>query len=265
MSEEDWNKKQKKEAAKLARIMNPGMPTEAKIGAAAQFLPAIGAMLTKQKDPEEFKYTSGFENPIIAERVKGQVYKAPNQDEARARLASSYTGEQRFIDTSGAGAAGIANRQSLFAKKLAAEGTLGAQESKDQITAENLTKKSQEQADARNAQNALAASTTNAQMIQREADRKAAVDTANVSLRNARESEKIANRMNILTNLSQGVAGVMGDTMQYKADERVAKAQGLYGIYERDRLTTALAGQINPATGKPFTQQEIALKAAGLV
>lgn len=264
MSEEDWNKKQKKEAARLARIMNPGMPTEAKIGAAAQFLPAIGAMLTKQKDPEEYKYTSGFENPIIAERVKGQVYSAPNQNEARARLASSYTGQQRFLDTAGAGAAALSNRQALFAKKLAAEGTLGAQESKDALTAENLTKKSQEQADARNAQNALAASTTNAQMAQREADRIAAVDASNVNLRNARQNEKVANRMNILTNLSQGIAGVMGDTMQYKADERVAKAQGLYGIYERDRLTTALAGQINPATGKVFTQQEIALKASGL-
>ena len=69
--------------------------------------------------------------------------------------------------------------------------------------------------------------------------------------------------MAILNNFSQGIAGVMGDTMQYKADERVAKAQGLYGIYERDRLTTALAGQINPATGNPYTQQEIALKASG--
>ena len=265
MSEEDWNKKQKKEAARLARLMNPGMPTEAKIGAAAQFIPAIGAMLTKQKDPEEYKYTSGFENPIIAERVKGQVYSAPNQNEARARLASSYTGQQRFLDTAGAGAAALSNRQALFAKKLAAEGTLGAQESKDALTAENLTKKSQEQADARNAQNALAASTTNAQMAQREADRIAAVESSNVALRNARESEKVSNRMNILTNLSQGIAGVMGDSMQYKADERVAKTQGLYGIYERDRLTTALAGQINPATGKVYTQQEINMKAAGLV
>ena len=265
MSEEDWNKKQKKEAARLARLMNPGMPTDAKIGAAAQFIPAIGAMLTKQKDPEEYKYTSGFENPIIAERVKGQVYSAPNQNEARARLASSYTGQQRFLDTAGAGAAALSNRQALFAKKLAAEGTLGAQESKDALTAENLTKKSQEMADARNAQNALAASKANAQMAQREADRIAAVESSNVALRNARESEKVSNRMNILTNLSQGIAGVMGDSMQYKADERVAKTQGLYGIYERDRLTTALAGQINPATGKVYTQQEINMKAAGLV
>ena len=252
-------KNAKKAARKLARNFNPGMPTEAKIGAAAQFLPAIGAMFTKQKDAEEFKYNSGFQSPIIAERVKGQVYDAPNQDEARARLASAYTGEQRFLDTSGAGAAALSNRQALFAKKLSAEGTLGAQESKDEITATNLTKKSQEQADARNAQNALAASTTNAQMSQREADRFAAVENANVSLRNAQQNEKVTNRMNILSNFSQGIAGVMGDTMQYKADERVAKAQGLYGIYERDRLKSLYAGKINPSTGQPYTDQDIAL------
>ena len=265
MSEEEFNKKKQKEADRLAKLMNPGMPPEAKIGAAAQFIPAIGALLTKQKDPEEYKYTPGFENPIIADRVKGQVYSAPNQNEARARLASAYTGQQRFLDTAGAGAAALSNRQALFAKKLSAEGALGAQESKDALTAENLTKKSQEMADARNAQNALAASKANAQMAQKEADRLSAVEASNVALRNARESEKVSNRMSILNNFSQGIAGVMGDSMQYKADERIAKTQGLYGIYERDRLTTALAGQINPATGKVYTQQEINMKAAGLV
>ena len=264
LSEKKYNRQQRKIARKINRQLNPGMPLEAKIGAAAQFLPAIGAMLTKQKDLEEFKYNSGFENPIIAERVKGQVYDAPNQNEARARLASAYTGQQRFLDTSGAGAAGLSNRQALFAKKLAAEGTLGAQESKDQIIAENLTKKSKEQADARNAQNALAASTTNAQMAQREADRFAAVENANTNLRNAQQNEKVTNRMNILNNFSQGIAGVMGDSMQYKADERVAKAQGLYGIYERDRLKSLYSGKINPATGNAYTDQDIALMASGL-
>lgn len=264
LSEKKYNRQQRRIARKINRQLNPGMPLEAKVGAAAQFLPAIGAMFTKQKDLEEFKYNSGFENPIIAERVKGQVYSAPNQNEARARLASDYTGQQRFLDTSGAGAAGLSNRQALFAKKLAAEGTLGAQESKDEITAENLTKKSKEQADARNAQNALAASTTNAQMSQREADRFAAVQNANVSLRNAQQNEKVTNRMNILNNFSQGIAGVMGDSMQYKADERVAKAQGLYGIYERDRLKSLYSGKINPATGNAYTDQDIALLASGL-
>ena len=264
LSEKKYNRQQRIAARKLNRQLNPGMPLEAKIGAAAQFIPAVAAMFNKQKDPEEFTYNSGFKNPIVAGRVKGQVYNAPDQNEARARLASAYTGEQRFLDTAGAGSSAFGNRQALFAKKLQGEGTLGAQESKDALTAENLTKKSAEQANVRNVQNELTASTTNAQLSQREADRLAAVENANISLRNATENQKQTNKMAILNNFSQGIAGVMGDTMQYKADERVAKAQGLYGIYERDRLTTALAGQINPATGNPYTQQEIALKASGL-
>ena len=234
-----------KEKSRLAKLLNPGMPQAAKIGLAAAFIPTIGAMLTKQKDLEKFEYTPGFESPIVAGRVRGLKYEAPNQDEARARLASSYTGEQRFLDTSGAGSSAFANRQALFAKKLQAEGTLGAQESKDQITAENLTKKSAEQAEARNVQNELTAATTNAQLIQREADRRAAVDNANVTAKNMRESEKISNRMTILNTLGQGIGTVMGDKMAYASQERMAKAIGADGIYQRDILSKYLAKQ-NP-------------------
>ena len=235
LSEKQWNKQQRK----FSREMNPAkgtMPLESKIAAAAQFLPAIGALLTKQKDLEEYKYEPGFTAPIVAGTVKGQTYTAPNQNEARARLAAAYTGEQNFINTSGAGSASFANRQALFAKKLAAEGTLGAQESKDQIQAENLTKKSAEQANVRNVQNELTAATTNAQMIQREADRRSAIESANVQLKNMRQNEKISNRINLLTNLGQGVAGVMGDQLTYKSGERLAKSFGADGIYERDQL-----------------------------
>ena len=234
-----------KEKSRLAKLLNPGMPQAAKIGLAAAFIPTIGAMLTKQKDLEKFEYTPGFESPIVAGRVRGLKYEAPNQDEARARLASSYTGEQRFLDTSGAGSSAFANRQALFAKKLQAEGTLGAQESKDEITAENLTKKSAEQAEARNVQNELTAATTNAQLIQREADRRAAVDNANVTAKNMRESEKISNRMTILNTLGQGIGTVMGDKMAYTSQERMAKAIGADGIYQRDILSKYLAKQ-NP-------------------
>ena len=245
LSEKKYNRQQKIAARKLNRKLNPGMPQAAKIGLAAAFIPTIGAMLTKQKDLEKFEYTPGFESPIVAGRVKGQVYDAPNQNEARARLASAYTGEQRFLDTSGAGSSAFANRQALFAKKLQAEGTLGAQESKDQITAENLTKKSAEQAEARNVQNELTAATTNAQLIQREADRRAAVDNANVTAKNMRESEKISNRMAILNTLGQGIGTVMGDKMAYASQERMAKAIGSDGIYQRDILSKYLAKQ-NP-------------------
>ena len=225
----------------LNKLLNRQVPTEAKVGFAAQFLPAIGAMLTKQKDPEQFEYTSGFTSPLIAERVKGLKYQAPTQDEARARLDSSYLGQQRFLDTSGVGmGTQLANRQALFARKLQAEGTLGAQESKDKLAAENLSKQSQMKADITNAANELKAASANAQLIQREAARKQAVDAANTQLRNNRENEKVINRLSILNNLSRGITTGAGDLMSYKATDRLARATGQYGIYERDKLKNAL-------------------------
>ena len=255
MSEEDFN--QMREQERLSKLLTPNMPREAQIGAVAQFLPAVTAMFTKQKDPEEFTFTPGVSSPIMTGRVKGLRYEAPTQDEARANLANEYLAQQRFLDTSGAGAATLSNRQSLFAKKLFADAKLGALEAKDQLKAEALTKQSQQKADLVNVTNELKASLANAQLAQKEAQRKDAVDNANIAQRNKRDQEKILNRLAIASNLAQGIAGVTGDTLRYKADERVARATGAYGIYERDRVKNMLQGQINPDTGKIYTDEEI--------
>ena len=255
MSEEEFNQMRQQE--QLSKVLRPNMPMEAKIGAAAQFLPAVTAMFTKQKDPEEFTFTPGVSSPIVTGQVKGLRYEAPTQDEARANLMNEYLAQQRFLDTSGAGAATLSNRQSLFAKKLFADAKLGAIEAKDQLKAEAMTKQSQQKADLVNVTNELKASLANAQLAQKEAQRKDAVDNANIAQRNKREQEKILNRLSIASNLAQGIAGVTGDTLQYKADERVARATGAYGIYERDRVKNMLQGQINPDTGKIYTEEEI--------
>ena len=255
MDEEEFNQMRQQE--QLSKLLRPNMPMEAKIGAAAQFLPAVTAMFTKQKDPEEFTFTPGVSSPIVTGQVKGLRYEAPTQDEARANLMNEYLAQQRFLDTSGAGAATLSNRQSLFAKKLFADAKLGALEAKDQLKAEAMTKQSQQKADLVNVTNELKASLANAQLAQKEAQRKDAVDNANIRLRNQREQEKILNRLSIASNLAQGIAGVTGDTLQYKADERVARATGAYGIYERDRVKNLLQGQVNPETGKIYTDEEI--------
>jgi uncharacterized short protein YbdD (DUF466 family) len=255
MTEEEFNQMRQQE--QLSKVLRPNMPMEAKIGAAAQFLPAVTAMFTKQKDPEEFTFTPGVTSPIVTGQVKGLRYEAPTQDEARANLMNEYLAQQRFLDTSGAGAATLSNRQSLFAKKLFADAKLGAIEAKDQLKAEAMTKQSQQKADLVNVTNELKASLANAQLAQKEAQRKDAVDNANIRQRNQREQEKILNRLSIASNLAQGIAGVTGDTLQYKADERVARATGAYGIYERDRVKNMLQGQINPETGKIYTDEEI--------
>ena len=255
MDEEEFNQMRQQE--QLSKLLRPNMPMEAKIGAAAQFLPAVTAMFTKQKDPEEFTFTPGVSSPIVTGQVKGLRYEAPTQDEARANLMNEYLAQQRFLDTSGAGAATLSNRQSLFAKKLFADAKLGAIEAKDQLKAEAMTKQSQQNADLVNVTNELKASLANAQLAQKEAQRKDAVDNANIRLRNQREQEKILNRLSIASNLAQGIAGVTGDTLQYKADERIARATGAYGIYERDRVKNLLQGQINPDTGKIYTEEQI--------
>ena len=255
MDEEEFNQMRQQE--QLSKLLRPNMPMEAKIGAAAQFLPAVTAMFTKQKDPEEFTFTPGVSSPIVTGQVKGLRYEAPTQDEARANLMNEYLAQQRFLDTSGAGAATLSNRQSLFAKKLFADAKLGAIEAKDQLKAEAMTKQSQQKADLVNVTNELKASLANAQLAQKEAQRKDAVDNANIRLRNQREQEKILNRLSIASNLAQGIAGVTGDTLQYKADERIARATGAYGIYERDRVKNLLQGQINPDTGKIYTEEQI--------
>ena len=50
----------------------------------------------------------------------------------------------------------------------------------------------------------------------------------------------------------------MGDVMSYKANERMARAIGSMGIYEREKLFNSMLGKPNPRTGMPYTRDDIA-------
>ena len=245
LSEEQFNKRKEREQNRLARKLNPGMPLEAKIAAGVQLLPAITAAFTKPEELTKYDYEPGFTSPIMTERIKGQTFDAPTQEAARAALARAYQGQQEKIDTAGLGPGSQSNRQALFAKKIEGLGKIGAKESADKLKAETATKQSQFKADAMNAANELKAATINAQMIQKEAMRKQAIDAANTQMANQAEIDKIQNRLNIVTNLSQSIAGIGGDLMAYKSQERLAKAMGSDGIYQRDIMSRYLKSQ-NP-------------------
>ena len=245
LSEEQFNKRKEREQNRLARKLNPGMPLEAKIAAGVQLLPAITAAFTKPEELTQYDYEPGFTAPIMADRVKGQKFDAPTQDAARASLARAYQGQQENIDTAGLGPGSQSNRQALFAKKIEGLDKIGSRESTDKLKAEAMTKQSQFKADAMNAANELKAATINAQMIQKEAMRKQAVDAANTQMANQAEIDKIQKRLNIVTNLSQSIAGIGGDLMAYKSQERLAKAMGSDGIYQRDIMSRYLKSQ-NP-------------------
>ena len=245
LSEEQFNKRKEREQDRLARKLNPGMPLEAKIAAGVQLLPAITAAFTKPEELTKYDYEPGFTSPIMTQRIKGQTFDAPTQETARAALARAYQGQQEKIDTAGLGPGSQSNRQALFAKKIEGLDKIGARESADRLKAETATKQSQFKADAMNAANELKAATINAQMIQKEAMRKQAVDAANTQMANQAEIDKIQNRLNIVTNLSQSIAGIGGDLMAYKSQERLAKAMGSDGIYQRDIMSRYLKSQ-NP-------------------
>jgi len=216
------------------------IPLEAKIGMGVQMLPLIGAMFTKQKDPELMTYTPGFTSPVVAGRVKGLTYEAPDQNAARAALSRLYTGQNIGLNRAGLGPGDQSNRQLNFSKSLNALSAIGAQESKDKLSAENLSKQSKQKAEMMNVQNELKAASINAQMIQREADRKQTIENTNAQIKNLRENEKIANRINLLQTFASNVSTGAGDIMQFKAADRLARAQGIYGIFERDKMKNIL-------------------------
>ena len=85
-----------------------------------------------------------------------------------------------------------------------------------------------------------------------------AVDQVNTKLREASRLGNIDQKLMALDTASQNIAGMTGDYLSYKASGDLARATGDMGIFERQRLRQLLKGQINPTTGKPYTDPDIA-------
>jgi hypothetical protein len=97
-----------------------------------------------------------------------------------------------------------------------------------------------QQADLTNVQNALAVDNVNTAMM---------------------ENQRVADenrRYMAIDKLANTSAGLMGDVMSYKANERMARAIGSMGIYEREKLFNSMLGKVNPRTGRPYTKDDIA-------
>ena len=84
------------------------------------------------------------------------------------------------------------------------------------------------------------------------------VDQINTQLREAQLAANQDRRLGAIDAFTERAAGLAGDLMSYKATERLARATGDMGIYERDRLRTFLRNRVNPRTGQPYTNAEIA-------
>ncbi len=158
----------------------------------------------------------------------------------RASNAAKSRAISRAIDKSGAGPAGIMAKMAAYRQKQEGDIKIAAAESRANIGIANQEAQMQMQANARNVANAMQA------------------DQINTQLRERQLAANEDRRLGAIDSFTERTAGLAGDLMSYKANERLARATGDMGIYERDRLRSFLKNQINPRTGKPYTNADIA-------
>ncbi len=238
--------KQKQELIDKARKKaekGKGTPTEAYIGMGAQALPAMYAFLHKQKPPQEVSFTKGFTGDVRAGRIKAQKLDRVNYNAERSAADADKRSFDRFVETSGGGPANVINRLAMHSKNLRAKMAITAAETKANTAIGNQEAAMAQQAETQNVGNALRASQFNAQMNRAEAARQDQVEAINVAARNKFQDDQELNKMNALIASSSGIAGAMGDILTYKSGERMAKAIGSEGIYQRDIMRNYVARQ----------------------
>jgi len=202
------------------------------IGAgAAQLIAPAYAFFKKDRVAEQMGAPGRVKAPAL-DRVSFNAERASNAAQGRAI--------SRSIDTSGAGPAGIIAKMSTYRQKQQGDIKIAAQEARMNTAIANQEAQMEQQANIRNVANALQVEQMNAQLRENQLA--------------ADESRKLG----AIDAFTERAAGLAGDVMSYKATERLARATGDMGIYERDRLRNFLKNQINPRTGQPYTNSDIA-------
>jgi len=207
------------------------VPLGAYAAGAAQMLPAAYAFLRKEKAQKLMGPAGRIGSPKL-DRVDFNKERSQNASDARALNKS--------IETSGSGPAGIIAKMAAFGRKQKGDMEIAVGESRANAGIQAQEAQMKQQADSTNVQNALAIDNVNTQMMENQ--------------RVADENRKYM----ALDKLANASSGLMGDVMSYKANERMARAIGSMGIYEREKLLNSMLGKTNPRTGKPYNRNDIA-------
>ena len=203
---------------------------------------AIGAGLAQLIAPAYafFKKDRVAEQMGAPGRIKAPTLDRVSYNTERAANAADNRAMNRFIETSGIGPAGIIAKMSAYRRKQEGDLKIAAQESRVNTQIANQEAQLAQQANIRNVANAMQA------------------DQINTQLREAQLAANENRRLEAIDAFTERTAGLAGDLMSYKATERLARATGDFGIYERDRLRNFLKNRINPRTGKAYTNADIA-------
>ena len=214
------------------------IPTEAYIAGIAQLLPAAYSFFNKQPDAEQGSYTPGFTSPIIAERGKASRLERVNYNNERSNNASDMRGINKFIETSGGGPANIINKMAAYSRKQQGNAKITAAETRANTQIANQEAQMEQQMSINNMSRAQQASGQNAQMIRAEAARADQINMSNAAARQKVKDDEEYMKYQGVSATASGIGGLLGDALSYKANERMAKAIGSEGIYDRDRLRT---------------------------
>ena len=182
------------------------MPTEAWAGIGIQALPAVYAFLHKDKPVEQAEFD--YDAPMLGQpgRVERQRIEAPTRDVERAMLKAAYTGNQRFVDTSGlGGGSAMSNRQALFSKYAQGLNTIGGQEAKEQIQARNLTSQLRQQASMSDLQREQQAAMSNQSASLQAEDRQWQTQMYNTGLRESERQYQEDKKLSALVSYKRAV------------------------------------------------------------
>ena len=216
---------------KALKRLNRDVPGLALAAGAAQLIAPAYAFFKKDRVAEQMGAPGRIKAPTL-DRISYNTERAANAADNRAM--------NRFIETSGIGPAGIIAKMSAYRRKQEGDLKIAAQESRVNTEIANREAQMAQQANIRNVANRMQ------------------VDQINTQLREAQLAANENRRLEAIDAFTERTAGLAGDLMSYKATERLARATGDMGIYERDRLRNFLKNQINPRTGKPYTNADIA-------
>jgi hypothetical protein len=220
-----------KQEERALRKMYRDVPMGAYAAGAAQMIPAAYAFLRKEKAQKLMGPAGRIGAPKL-ERADFNKERSQNASDARALNKS--------IETSGSGPAGIIAKMAAFKRKQDGDMQIATAETRANAGIQAEEAQMKQQADLTNVQNALA------------------IDNVNTAMMEAQRVADENRRYMALDAAAKTSAGLMGDVMSYKADERLARSLGTMGIYERERLGRSLLGKVNPRTGKVYTRKDIA-------
>ena len=209
------------------------VPLGAILAGASQLIPPAYSLLKKPKNVPGYA-PQAYAKPQLP-RVNYNAERAANASDTRATLAS--------IENNAAGPAGMVNMIAAMGKKRQGDLEIATQESRanKQLSAEEAR--------------------LGAQASQFNIGQDAQAQTFNRNLAREQIKDRREEVMGALDAAADRIAGMTGDVLDYKAQERLAEAvSGETGVLLRERLK----GQKNPATGEVYTDLEIAALAGKL-